>query len=260
MRFNISKREKFIVSALVLSLGLWAIQLSGPTWRYQAIGLLSVLTYFLAAWSLSEGLAGIEWLTVLTLPALFTASVGLFFFLVLAHWWARLPVVIIYGFGIYILLLIENIFSVAAIRTIQLLRSAQAVGFLLTLTTAFFLYDTVLSFRFSPWSNNLAVALVSFPLVLPALWCINLEEKITRPILLYTLVLSLIQGEIALVFSFWPLNVAVGSLVLVTMLYIILALIQHQLSERLFKRTVREYLGIGLVVLIVILLTTHWGG
>lgn len=260
MMGNISKRQKFVIVAFFLSFGLGLIQLANVPWRYQAIGVLAVLTYFLSAWSLKEGLTGIEWLTVLVLPTLFTASIGLFFFLVPARWLTRAPVIVLYGFGVYVLLLIENIFSVAAIRTIQLLRSAQAVGFLLTLATAFFLYDTIFSFRLDPWLNLLLVFFVSFLLVLQGLWCINLEEKISRQIWLYTISLSLVLGEIALAFSFWPLTVVVGSLALATTLYIVLGLAQHQMAERLFSRTLSEYIAVGLAVLLVIFLTSRWGG
>jgi len=235
---QISKRQKFVAVSLILSLGLSLIQAADISWRYEAIGVMAIATYFLSAWSLKEGLTGVEWLTVLILPTLFTAGIGLFFFLVPSGLTARAPVIILYAFGIYVLLLIENIFSVAAIRTIQLLRSAQAVGFLLTLAVAFFLYDTILSFRFDPWLNFLSVMVFSFPLILQGLWCINLEEKITRKMWLYTTSLSLALAELALAFSFWPVTVVVGSLALATGLYIVLGLAQHQLSQRR-RRSVR---------------------
>lgn len=257
---KISKREKFVISAVLLSAGLLGLQFGNISWRYQAIAVLSLLTYILSAWSLIEGLVGVQWLTVLVLPVFFTTGVGFFYFLVPARLATRIPIFILYGVGIYCLLLIENIFSVAAIRTIQLLRAAQAAGFLLTLTTFFFLYDTILSFRFNPWINFLCVSLVSFPLILQGLWCINLETKISRRIWLYTVGLALVQGETALVFSFWPLTVAVGSLALITCLYITLGLVQQKLNERLFQKTINEYVGVGIIVLLVIFLTTHWVG
>ncbi|TSC53999.1 MAG: Uncharacterized protein LiPW31_265 [Microgenomates group bacterium LiPW_31] len=259
-KIKISKRQKFVITAILLSAGLLIIQLAQISWRYQAIVILTAITYFLAAWSLAEGLNGIEWFTVLILPSLFTAGIGLFYFLIPTAWGTRLPVIGLYGVGIYALLLTENIFSVAAIRTIQLLRAAQAVGFLLTIVTAFFLYDTILSFRLDPWFNFLLVGVVSLPLLLQGLWCVNLEEKIGRKIWFYSLALSLVLGEIALAFSFWPVTVAIGSLGLTTGLYTVLGLTQHKLSERLFKRTINEYFGVGIAVLIIIFLTTHWGG
>jgi len=258
--FKLDKRKKFIVTVITLTLGFLVIHLGGVTWRYQTIAILAILTYFLSAWSLKEGLNGIEWFTVLALPALFTISVGLFYFLTPAFWWVRVPIIILYGGGIYSLLLTENIFSVAAIRTIQLVRSAHAVSFLLTLVTSFFVYNVVFSFRQPFWINFMAVLLFSFPLILQGLWCINLEPKIEKSLWLKTIALSLVMGEMALVFSFWPVSVAVGSLSLTTTLYITLGLTQQYLNERLFKKTINEYIGVGIVVLVVILLTTHWGG
>ncbi|HUS60055.1 MAG TPA: hypothetical protein VMX76_01590 [Nevskiaceae bacterium] len=259
-KITITKRQKFVASTLILSTGLLIVQLANISWRYQAIAILVLLTYFLSGWSLREGLSGIEWLTVLILPVLFTAGIGLFYFLIPARWLTRLPVIALYGLGFYALMLIENIFSVAAIRTIQLLRSAQTVGFLLTLMTSFFLFDTVLSYRFGPWLNFFLVFLASFPLVLQGLWYINLEEKISKKIWLYTTVLSLVLAEFGLAFSFWPVNVAVGSLALTTVAYLTLGLTQHKLGERLFPKTIREYLISGILVLLIIFLTTRWGG
>ena len=259
--FKLSKRKRFIITAVILTLGLLAIQLFGITWRYQAIAVLSVLTYLLSAWSLSEGINGVEWFTVLILPVLFTIGVGLFYFLTPALWATRVPVIILYAGGLYSLLLTENIFSVAAIRTIQLLRSAHAVSFLLSLATGFFIYNAILSFRQDFWINFLLVFALSLPLVLQGLWCIELDAaKISRKIWLYSLGISLGLGEIALVFAFWPVTVVVGSLSLITGLYIALGLGQHYLTERLFRRTVVEYLAVGIVVLFVVLITTHWGG
>lgn len=260
-RPRISKRQKFALAAILLSAGLLIIQALGFNGRYQIIGILTLATLLLSVWSLSEGLTiGWWFLNILVLPTFFTAGVGLFYFLTPAVWLTRIPIILLFSLGLYVLLLTENIFAVAAIRTIQLLRSAQAVGFLLTVVTAFFLYDTVLSFKLDPWLNFLLVGVISFPLILHGLWSINLEEKISRQIWLYVFSLSLVLAETALILSFWPLTVAVGSLGLSTALYIVLGLVQHRLSERLFKRTVNEYLGVGIMVLIIILLTTRWGG
>ena len=63
----------------------------------------------------------------LTLPTLFTAAVGLFYFLLPVRWLTRLPVVILYSIGIYALLLTENIYNVAAERTIALFRAAHSL-------------------------------------------------------------------------------------------------------------------------------------
>jgi hypothetical protein len=259
-KITLTKRQRFIISAFLLSAGLLAIQLANIPWRYQSILVLTILTYFLSAWALKEGLNGIEWFTVLILPTLFTAGVGLFYFLLPSGWLTRLPIATLYGLGLYALLLTENIFAVAAIRNIQLLRAAHAVGFLLTLLTAFFLYDTVLSFRLSFWLNFVLVFLISLPLFLQGLWSVKLEERISSQIWFYSLALSLVIAEGALALSFWPVTVSAGSLALITVMYIVLGLSQHHLSQRLIQRTINVYLTVGLIVLAVIIVTTHWGG
>jgi len=257
---KITKRQRFVITSLVLAFGLLSIQLMEAGWRYPAVAFLTILAYFLSAWALSEGLNGIEWLTVLALPTLFTAGIGLFYFLMPSSWLARVPVVLIYGLGFYGLLLTENIFSVAAIRTIQLLRSAQAVGFLLTLAASFFLYDTILAFRLDFWLNFLLIGVISFPLVLQALWYIRLEDQISRRLWFYSAAGALVLAQTVLAFSFWPVNVIIGSLALITVMYLLLGLFQHHLNERLFKKTIKEHLFTGAATLLIIFLTTRWGG
>ena len=255
---KINKRHKFVISSVLLSAGLFFIQASGITWRYQAIALLTVLSYFISAWTLSGGLTKVKWLTILLLPALYTAGVGLFYFLLPSSYAARIPVVVIYGIGLYALFLTENIYSVSSVRSIQLFRSANAVGFLLTLLTGFFLFNTILSFRFSFWINFLLVFAVSIPLFVQGLWSVKLEDNIPKRIWVASLALSLMTAQVAMALSFWPISVSVGSLALVTIMYTVLGLYQYQLTERLFKKTINEYALFGAAVLLFIVLSTKW--
>jgi hypothetical protein len=68
------------------------------------------------------------------------------------------------------------------------------------------------------------------------------------------------MGELALMISFWPVSIVVASLFLVTALYVGLGLIQHEVGERLFQQTVREYIQVGAIVLIVTFIAARWGG
>lgn len=257
--FRLTKRRKFIISSLFLSLGLVSVQLGLISDRYLAILALSLLTIPLVFWSLRESLKGSIWLTSWIIPVLFTTGVGLFYFLLPSSWITAVPVILIYFFGMYALFLSENIFSVAAIRTIQLFRSASAVSFLLTLLTAFLLYDTIWSFRLPFYFNGLLVLLVSFLLFLHGSWAVNLEEKITKKIVLYSLILSIGLGEIAIVISFWPVTVSLASLFLTSVVYVALGLGQANLNDRLFRKTVKEYLVVFSLVLLILLFYTTWG-
>ena len=255
-----SKRKKFIFTSFFLSIGLLLISVAEISWRYLAIGILTFLTAGLTIWSLREALSGIRWLTTIILPAFFTAAIGLFYFLLPTTWLSRLPIVILYAFGMYALLLTENIFSVAAIRTIQLFRAAFAVGFLLTLLTAFLLFDTIFSFRLFAWGNFVLVYLVSLPLFFQGLWSVNLEEKVNRSLLTYSFFLPLVLSQIAWFISFFPLTIAMSSLFLTAGMYLALGLTQAYFQERLFRQTIYEYLGVGVAVLVIMLATARWGG
>jgi len=253
------KRQKLVLTSLALSLGLLAVQSVGLEIRYLLIGFLAGVSWLLAAWSLKEGLSGIEWLTV-TLPSvLFTAAVGLFYILLPQAWTARLSIAVIFGIGQYALLLTGNIFSVAAIRTIALFRAASAVGFVMALITGFFIFDTILSFRFDFWLVGLLVFVTGFLLLVPALWSVELLPVISKRVWKYSFWSAVSLGFLAVSICFWPISISVASLFLSTILYVVLGITQHYFSERLFPRTVGEYVTVGVVVTITMLATAGWG-
>jgi hypothetical protein len=255
-----SKRQKFIASSLILSLGFLGVQALEAPYRFYAIGGLGLLTLILLYWSLYEGLGLNATLLTLILPFFFTIGVGIFWFLLPSSIFARFPVILFYGFGIYVLALTSNIFTVAAIRTIALLRAARGVGFVLTLTTVFLVCDAILSMKFSFYLTAAIVALLSAPLFLQGLWVIPLEHKFSKDLLNMTLIFSLMMGETALSLSFWPSTVVVGSLFLTVVVYILLGLGQARLESRLFTQTVKEYLVVGMLVFIGMFFATRWGG
>lgn len=267
-----TKRQKFVGSSLILSAGLLTLHLLSVSIQYEFITAISLAALILAAWSLRDGLRFNATLLTLVLPVLFTFGASFFYFylfvrssfIISLHQLILSALSIIYwlsyAVGMYASLLGSNIYTVAAIRTIALLRTAQAVGFLLTVVTAFFLFDTVFSFRSFPWVNGLAVLFISFPLSLQALWSIELEEKISWTVLVFASVISIAMGEIALMISFWPVTVTVGSLFLTTILYILLGITQTNLQGRLFVKTLKEYLFVGLVVFAAVYFSAKWGG
>lgn len=255
-----SKRKKFIATSIILSLGFLGIQLLEDVYKFSAIGGLSLLTLVLFAWSLRDSLGKNMTLVSLILPFMFTVGVGLFWFLLPANIFARIPVLVLYGFGIYSLSLTMNIYTVSATRTIALLRAARGVGFVLTLLTAFLLYDAAVSLRASIWATTFLVTLISFPLFIQGFWAIPLDTKMSRNTLFMSLASTLIVSQIAIVLFFWPVTVVVGSLFLTVSIYVLLGLGQARAEARLFNTTVREYVLVGALVLIGMYFATKWGG
>jgi hypothetical protein len=258
---KLRKRQKFVISSGILSFLMLLLEvLNIQQYRLGSIFFLGFLSLALGIWSLREGLITRASYLSLVLPVSFTVGVGLFFFLLPSNFLARIPVVVLYAIGMYAIMLTANIYTVASIRTIALLRAAQAVGYVLTLLSLFLIYDSVLSYRYYPWINVLVVAGVSFPLYLAGVWSVEASDQISSRLVGYAFVLGFVIGEISLVMSFWPVTITVGSLFLTTMGYILLGMAQHELSGRLFSQTVWEYIAVGVAVFATMLLTTKWGG
>lgn len=267
---------KFVLASLILSILLWATQFIVPEHRIQAIVGIVAASYMVSAWVLFEDLKGAEWFTILILPVLYTLGAGLFslflpeslnriFGLRLDAEVARLVAKLVkaifwagFGVGFYALYLTENIFSVAAIRTIQLLRAAHAVGFLLTLLIGLFLYQAIFSFRLDWWALALLVGVLSFFLFLQGNWSMQLKEGVSRKVILYSLVGALLTTQMAVVLSFWPAKALTGALMLSTSSYVLLGLSEQYLAGRLFKNQINEYIAVAIVVLGASFYITSW--
>ncbi len=255
---RISKRQRFSASAIILSLGLLLLQWVPLDYRYLGILLLGFITYGISAFALLEDLKGIEWLTILILPTMYAVATSLFYFLLPEGFLSRLVIVSLFGVGMYTLFLTENIFSVAAARTIQLVRAAHAVGFLMTLLTLILLYNTLFSLHWPFYLNGVATFIVTLPAFIQGLWFIKLESTLDRNVIKMAVGMAYAISLLALGLSFVPVTVWVASLFLATAVYVGLGLLQHALNDRLFEQTMYEYIGVGAFVFIATLVVTQW--
>jgi len=255
-----SKRKRFVLTSILLSLGFLGVQLLEDSYKFTAIGGLAFMTLILFVWSLKEGLGRNLTLLSLLLPCMFTIGVGLFWFLLPANIFTRIPILFLYGFGIYAISLTMNIYTVSTTRTIALLRAARGVGFVLTLVTAFLLYDATISLNEDMFVTTFLVLIISFPLFLQGFWAIPLDTKLSVRITLMSLISTIIVGQIAVILYFWPVTIIVGSLFLTVSIYVLLGLGQARLESRLFTTTVREYVLLGTLVLIGMVFATKWAG
>ncbi|QQG41435.1 MAG: hypothetical protein HYV90_04740 [Candidatus Woesebacteria bacterium] len=255
-----SKRRRFVIASLLLSLGFVGIQFLTDVNRLWAIGVLGIFTTILFGWSLWGNLGRDMTLLTLVLPTVFTLGVGIFWFLLPASVFTRIPIVIFYAVGMYVLSLTMNIYTVAAIRTIALLRAARGVGFVLTLITSFFVFDAVLSLKAEIYYLIPLILVISLPLYFQGFWSVVLEKEFSKDMLKLSLICSLVTAEIGGALYFWPVTVMVGSLFLTVSFYMLLGLGQAKLEDRLFPTIVREHLVVGTLVFIAMYIATHWGG
>jgi len=252
------RREKFILSSLFLSLALFGIQLVPLEFRVLAIALFFFLTYAVSAWALFEDLNGAEWFMIVPFPGMYAVAVSLFYYLLPENIWSKLAILGIFGVGMYALYLTANIFSVAKMRTIQLLRAAQAIALLFTLIIALLMYNTLFSLYPPFWVNGLAVFVITFPLALISLWSIELNKKIDKSIYLQAFAAAALVGELAIVISFLPASLWTISLYLVALLYVVLGVMTTKISGRLFKNTVWEYLSVWGFMSLIFFALLQW--
>ena len=217
-----------------------------------------MISYLLCAFGLRDDLKGHEWVTLLILPVFFTAAVSVFYFLLPTRWLTRLPIAILYAVGMYALLLTENIYNVAVVRTIALLRAAHSVGFLLTLTTYFLLVQTVLAYRMYAWSNATFIGMITYPLAIQMLWAMNLEPMIGKRVKDLALIITFVCVELGWIISFLPVRTTLFALFLTTSFYGLVGMGQQYLAEKLYKRTVWEFFIVVLIVFVILLLTINW--
>lgn len=270
MNIYISKRRKIIISAVIVTIGLLSTQLVNFNLRFNFMAALGVLAYGLSLWSLWEGILEpekpilsfnrVKAVILMVLPVFFTVAVASFYFLLPVRWLTRIPVAVIFGLMFYLLLLAQNVFNVASIRTIPLFRAASTASFLFTLLAAFFLYNVIYAFNLLFVWNALAVFLVSFPLILQVIWSLEMEDRVSVGVLTQSFILSLILGEIALAFSFWPTPTTIWSLALASSMYVLVGLTTQVLRGKTAKRVVWEYLGIGTGILLISFFITSWTG
>lgn len=253
-----SKRTKFIATSLLLSLGFFGLSLIPDTYRYAGIASLSFLSVLLFFWSLKEGLGKNATLLSLVLPVFYTLGVGLFWFLLPSTLLATLPVIIMYGVGVYVLVSTYNIFVVSTFKKIALSRAANGVGFVLTLFTLFLLCDAILSLRTEIYIRTPIIFSVAFPLFIQGLWISELSARLNREVIIYSLAFAVGVASVSSILFFWPVSVIVGSLLLTVTTYVLLGLGQARFEGRLFKTTVREYLIVGVLVFIFMIISVSW--
>ncbi|KKS87987.1 MAG: hypothetical protein UW37_C0004G0008 [Candidatus Gottesmanbacteria bacterium GW2011_GWA2_44_17] len=259
-KIGLSKRQWFVLATVVLTVILILTQVVPSDYRYACVLALSFFTFVLTAVCLHEDVKGIEWITLLILPTLYSAAVALFYFLLPVRWLTRIPIALLYAFGFYALLLTENIYNVAANRTIALLRAAHSVGFLLSFVTYFLFVQTIFAFRFGPFPNIIGIGILSFILIFQSLWAMELEEKVSGRLVSTTIALTAVMIQLTWILSFWPVPRMMAALFIASVFYSLVGMAQQYLVEKMYKKTVIEFFLVCIIICAIFLATTRWRG
>lgn len=278
--FGLSKRHKIVVATVILLLEMIFIRFGLGQfiqWRFR-IAFYASTCFIISLWALhDEDFGGVEWVTLPILPTLYSMGAALVYPLLPQHldyffFWnvsaesgfllgmlTKVVFIILFVIGYYATLLTSNIYNVAAVKSIQLLRVAHSIGFLMTVAASLFLFLVVSSIHMAHYFNGVLVFGLSFLLALQAVWSVKLERKITRETLQFSLAIAFFLGQVAWVLSFWPVGVSVFSLFLTAIFYELIGITQYHLGEKLNARIANEFIIVAVAVFLLTVLTTVWG-
>jgi len=262
-KYIFSKRYRFIVGVLFLTILLFfSEQVLGRSGIYFAF-ILALLADVVLLLANLKDIRENPSPFIFILPFFYTLSAGLFYFVLPPRFIIRILVFVVYGIGLYSLFLSENIFIVASMRTIALLSSARIVAMVVTILSYIALCYIVFSLHLFPALTAVIVFIISFLLILQALWTITLEKSI-KSYSIWSLSLSVCLTEIALLLSFWPDNwIISGKPIFIAgfltgWFYILVGISQIWLDRRLFKGVMREYIWFSIFLIALFLFFTSW--
>lgn len=257
--FVVNKRQRFVISVIILSLGLFSSENRLNVYSILLSFLLALLTnilFFISTYDdTKENLSP----QIFILPFFYSLAFALFYFLIPYRFLTKAVITVLYSIGLYSLFLSHNIFVVASIRTIALLSSARIVSFILTLVSYFFLSNVILSLDLPLIPTVILIFFISFFLVLHLIWTYNLE-KINKSQVLWSSFLSLCLLQVSFILWFWPSSPIFVALFLTGFFYTLIGLFHIWIEKRLFKGVLWEYLWVAVIVFCVLMLSTSWRG
>lgn len=273
-----SKRARFVLVAFINGVLLWLTSLASVDYRFGLVMAVCAVVYILSVWVLFDDLKGIEWFTLMVLPVTFTLGSGIFanflpaaipsmFGRVIGYETSlflasilKVVYFLLYMVGLYGILLVENIFSVASIRTIQLFRAARSANFIFSLITLLFFYTVALSLKVPFWMVGILSFVSSYIIAYVNFWSVDLKSTQYKQVARYTVGVSWVVALIGITLSFWPVKPFMGGLMMTSAIYALMGVLEQRLTNRVYLEGLLEYLVSIVIIFIIGFLTTSWLG
>jgi hypothetical protein len=259
-----SKRLRYLISSVIATLGFYFfISLPYSSHYYGLlVGLVLISFCFWFGLGIIFNQSLYIRLMSIILPVGFFMGFGLFAALLPQTFWTIFLTSMFFGVMCYVMFLVENVFIVSiGYRTPPLYRAAYTVGLVLLLLAAFFLFDSLFSFKLIYWLNSVLVFVISLVLFMYVFYSVTIElpdDGKEKNFMAYTLVPAFFMSQLGLVLSFWPVGIFKGSIYLVAAVYVLSGLLQLDLRDRLFKKSFTIFTWISVSVILGIILTTNW--
>ncbi len=254
----LSKRQKFIIGVFLLSISFFLVSYLLNAYGVLAAIVISLLSDLFLFWGIYPDLKDNFHPQIFSLLSLYSLSFGLFSFLTPSRFLSKIVLTIIYAIGLYSLFLCENIFVVAAGRTIALLNSARIVSLVVSLVVSLFITSAIFSLHIWIFLETPLIFIMYFLLTIHGLWSYTLEKSIKKEIY-WVLVISLFIMELSMILWFWPSSPAIIGLFLTGIWYFLIGLSHAWLDKRLFKNVFWEYIWTLVISVLIIISFTKWG-
>lgn len=256
---KLSKRQKLVSATFFLTLCLLASELFSGV-HHLIIGLiLSILTTFVLYLILRKDIANSFYYPLFILPFFYTLSVSTFYLLIPSRILTIIILTLFYAFGLYSLFLTQNIFAVSSAKTINLLRSARIVSFVITILITFLMSNIIFSLRLPFFFTPLLIGGLIFLLNLQSLWIYVLDKTMVKEVMLYSLMIALLLLELSFVLVIWPIDASIYSIFLTGIFYTYSGLSHAWFEKRLFKGVMWEYVWVGFLSVFILLVFAKWG-
>src|SRR5680860_19921 len=256
-RFLLSKRQKLVLSVILLSIGLFTSEYFLGKSGIYIIFIISLLTDLFLYFSLRGDLKNNFRPQIFILPFFYSLAFGLFYFLVPVRMLTRIIMTSLYMIGLYSLFLSENIFTVSSMRTIALLSGARTVALTITLISFFFLSNVVFTLHLNVFITLIIIFTYTLPLVLHSLWSHTLEKSLLSE-MIWSLFLTVCLFELSIMLWFWPSTPTLIALFITGVFYSLIGLSQAWFDKKLFKAVIWEYLLVSIIVFIALVIYTSW--
>lgn len=256
---QLNKRQRFVAAVFILSLALFISEFFFGTRVIIAGFILAILTDVMLYLILKEDVKGTFFYPILILPFLYTLSFALFYPLLPARLLSKILITGVYAFGLYSLLLTQNIFAVSSIRTINLLRSARIVSFVISIFTLFFLIHIIFSLHFPVFVTPFPIFLIMFLMNYQSLWVYTLDQSRIREVFFYAVLVSFALAELSVGLSVWPVNASLYAIFLTSIFYSYSGLAHAWVERRLFKGVLWEFAWVGALSILILVIFSDWG-
>lgn len=259
-RLKVTKREELVIAALVLT-GLMLLFYIIPLGilKYSLIPVLIIASYGASLFVGREGLKKIEYFVLPILSVLYTISSALFYNIIPERWLTRLAFIFTYGFLLYSIFLIINIFNAAKLKNIQLLKVARTIYFFVSSFTVFLFSYVILSFHFYNILESIVIGVFIFLISLTFVWSFFLNQSFSKQELFFAAFPAILIFELSLAITFWPLNIYLASLFLTSVYYSLIGIMDNLLSFKVRGWSLLEYVAINAFIFALCAFSVNFG-